>query len=62
MKIDFRDPEFPTFLSPPPPPQLLQTYFSPDISPQTSPFFTGNGLKTYIYSCARPSEHMFKTF
>ena len=51
MRIDFRDPDIP--FSPTPPRQLPQTFL-----PQTSPFFTGKGLKTYIYSCARISEHV----
>ena len=52
MRIDFRDPNIPFSPPPPPPPppprQLPQTFL-----PQTSPFFTRKGLKTYIYSCAR---------
>ena len=60
MRIDFRNPDIP--FSPPPPRQLSQTFFPKHFPqtflPQTSPFFTGKGLKTYIYSCARISEHV----
>ena len=60
MRIDFRDPDI-TF-SPTPPRQLPQTFFPKRFPqtflPQTCPFFTGKGLKTYIYSCARIPEHV----
>ena len=56
MRIDFWDPDIP--FSPTPSPTTSPDIFPQTFLPQTSPFFTGKGLKTYIYSCARISEHV----
>ena len=54
MRIDFRDPDIPFSHSPTTSPDIFPQTFLP----QTSPFFTGKRLKTYIYSCARTFEHV----
>ena len=46
MRIDFRDPDI--HFSPPPSPTTSPDIFAQTCLPQTSPFFTGKGLKTYI--------------
>ena len=60
MRIDFRDPDIPFSPTPSPTtsPDIFPQTFPQTFLPQTSPFFTGKGLKTYIYSCARISEHV----
>ena len=55
MRIDFG---IPTFFSPHPLPNNFPRHFPHTFLPQTSPFFTGKGLNTYIYSCARSFEHV----
>ena len=52
MRIDFRDPNIPFS------PNNFPRHFPHTFLPQTSPFFTGKGLKTYIYSCVRIFEHV----
>ena len=60
MRINFRDPDIPFSPTPSPTtsPDIFPQTFPPDIFPSNIPIFTGKGLKTYIYSCARISEHV----
>ena len=64
MRIDFRDPDIPFSPTPSPTtsPDIFPQTFSPDISPSNIPIFHEKGvitpIKTYIYSCARISEHV----